>query len=433
MIPASVWERVEARLVAVQPAALAAELIRRPSHPGIARQEEEVVRFLADWLAAHGIAARVEEVAPGRPNLVARIGRVDADAPTILFCGHTDTVPLNDGDAGHGFSGEVRDGRLLGRGAADMKGPLAAMAAALVALDGALDELGGAATLAAVVDEEMESLGAEALVRSGLRADGAVVGEPTGNRVALGHRGLEWLAIDFTGRAAHGGTPERGVNAIVAAARFVSLVEQRLAAPFAARHHPLLGPPTLNFGTVRGGDQPSTVAAACTLTFDRRSLPGESYASMSAELAELLAEIEAEMPGLRTTLRRVEGGMATLEHCALLTAEDTPLARAAFAARRQVLGAGATAADEPIAFPAWTDGALLASFGGIPTIVLGPGDLADAHSPRESIDVAELETGARIYAALALELVGAAGSARVARVEGDRMGVARSNVAGADG
>lgn len=400
MIPGPLWERVTARLVAARLAALAAELVRIPSHPGVTRQEEGVAQHLAAWLAERGVAAELAEVAPGRPNVIAAVGSRDARAPRLLLCGHSDTVPLNAGDPGHGFSGEVLDGRLLGRGAVDMKGPLAAMAAALVAVDDALSELGVGAVLAAVVDEEMESLGAEALVLSGLRADGAVVGEPTANRVALGHRGLEWLAIEFQGRAAHGGAPERGVNAIVAASRFVALAEERLAPQFAARRHPLLGPPTLNFGTIRGGDQPSTVAAACTLTLDRRSVPGESYAGIVAELESLLGVVEAGMPGLRTSLRRLEGGMATLEHVALETPAEHPLARAAFAARRFVTG---DANDEPIAFPAWTDGALLAAFAGIPTIVVGPGDLADAHSPRESIGVAELEEGARIYAALALE------------------------------
>lgn len=400
MIAGPLWERVEARLRELQPAALAAELVRIPSHPGVERQEEAVARRLAAWLGERGVAAELSDIAPGRPNVIATVGSRDDAAPRLLFCGHTDTVPLNAGDAGHGFSGEIRDGRLLGRGAVDMKGPLAAMAAALVAVDAALAELGVGAVLAAVVDEEMESLGAEAVVHSGLRADGAVVGEPTNNRMALGHRGLEWLKIDFHGRAAHGGAPERGVNAIGAAARFIALAEERLLPVFAARRHSLLGPPTLNFGTIRGGDQPSTVAAACTLTLDRRSVPGESYAGIVAELEALLAEVEHAMPGLRTTLRRLEGGMATLEHVALETLADHPLARAAFAARRFVTG---DVHDEPVAFPAWTDGALLAAFGGMPTIVLGPGDLADAHSPRESIGVAELEEGARIYAALALE------------------------------
>ncbi len=277
-----------------------------------------------------------------------------------------------------------------------MKGPLAAMAAALVALR---DDLpAGEVVLAAVADEEMESIGAEALVHSGLRADGAVVGEPTNNRLALGHKGLEWLEIEFTGRAAHGGMPERGINAIVAAARFVDLATVSLAPRFEARRHPLLGPPTLNFGTIQGGDQPSTVAASCRLRLDRRSVPGESFESMTAELRELLTQVELGLPGLTTAIRRVPGGMATLEHVALATDAGAPIA---VSAARAV--AAVTGSSEATAFPAWTDGALLGAFAGIPTVILGPGDLADAHSPRESIAAAEIDQAALLYALLALD------------------------------
>lgn len=388
-------ERLRGVLESLEPVALAGELVRIPSHRGVERQEERVALALARWLETRGVAAEVTEVAPGRPNLLARVvGR--APGPRLLLCGHTDTVPLNAGDSGVGFSGELRDGRLFGRGAVDMKGPLAAMAAALVALRDNLPA--GEVVLAAVADEEMESIGAEALVRSGFRADGAVVGEPTGNRLALGHKGLEWLEIEFTGRAAHGGTPERGVNAILAAARFVDLATLSLAPRFEERRHPLLGPPTLNFGTIHGGDQPSTVAASCLLTLDRRIVPGESFEGVIAELGELLNQIELGLPGLSTAIRRVPGGMATLEHIALATDAEAPIARAA---ARAIAAVGEMS--PATAFPAWTDGALLAGFASIPTVLLGPGDLADAHSPRESIAAAEIDQAALIYAALAVE------------------------------
>ncbi len=385
-----------ARVDGAAAVALAAELVRIPSHPGLARQEERVAQALTRWLEGRGLAPRLDEAAPGRPNLLctvtgARSGR------RLVLCGHTDTVPLNADGAGVGFSGVERDGRLLGRGAVDMKGPLAAMAAALVALEGTLPA--GEVTLAAVVDEEMESIGAERLVAAGLAADGAVVGEPTSNLVALGHKGLEWLEIELTGRAAHGGTPEQGINAIVAAARFVTLVEERLQPVLAARRHPRLGRPTLNFGSARGGDQPSTVAARCRLALDRRTIPGETYATVIEELVELLAEVEAAMPGLTTRIGRMPGGMATLEHVALDTPPEHPLAAAAAGARERVTGRRG----EFTSFPAWTDGALLAGFGGVPTIVLGPGDLAFAHSPIESIPVAEIGEAARLYAALAVD------------------------------
>ncbi len=318
-----------------------------------------------------------------------------------MLCGHTDTVSLNAAEAGVGFSGEVRDGRLLGRGSADMKGALAAMAGALVALrrTGALDK--GAVTLAAVIDEEMESLGAEHLVREGLRADGCIVGEATSNRVAVGHKGLEWLEIELKGKSAHGGTPERGVSAIVAAARFVELASEELKRRFAARAHPVLGPPTFNVGTIQGGDQPSTVPARCVLRADRRSVPGERYESIVAELEELLQRVQSETPGLRFEVRRMPGGMASLEHVALVTPAGHPLVRAAAEARDEVCGSPG----ELTTFPAWTDGALLAEFGGIPSMVLGPGDLALAHSPSESVAVEELEQAARIYALSAIGFI----------------------------
>lgn len=375
---------------------LAQRLVRIPSHPGVERQEEAVALALAEFFAQHGVAAALDEAAPGRPNVLASVagGRPGRH---LLFCGHTDTVPLNTADPGFAFSGEIRDGLLLGRGSVDMKGPLAAMAAALVTLASPEALSAGRVTLAAVADEEMQSLGCERLVRSGFQADGAVVGEPTGNRIALGHRGLEWLLIDFVGRAAHGGRPEEGINAIAAAARFLRKAEEELLPAFAARAHPLLGPPTWNVGTIAGGDQPSTVAATCRVTLDRRTVPGETFDGVMEEIESLLAAVRAEMPGLAARVERVPGGMATLEHVGFATPADHPLTVAAVAAAKEVCGA----AGALTSFPAWTDGALLSAYAGIPTIVVGPGDLALAHAPHEAIAVDEIEAAARFYARLA--------------------------------
>jgi acetylornithine deacetylase/succinyl-diaminopimelate desuccinylase len=201
------------------------------------------------------------------------------------------------------------------------------------------------------------------------------------------------VAVDFTGRAAHGGTPQAGVNAIAAAARFLVLIEERLAPLFAARSHPLLGPPTLNPGRIRGGDQPSTVAARCTIEFDRRTVPGETWAGVVGELEELAREVEEAFPGLAIVVRRAVGGMATLDHLPLEISAEHPLVAAAAAAGRAARGAE----PERTSFPAWTDGALLSAFAGIPTLVCGPGDLARAHTPQEALPVAELFEAAAFY------------------------------------
>ncbi|MDH3254877.1 MAG: M20 family metallopeptidase [Acidobacteriota bacterium] len=391
-------ERLFAEIDRAGPLDLLSALIRIPSHRGIEKQEAALATALASHLEQHGLEPRLDEVADGRPNLLCTVGS-GAPGPHLLLCGHMDTVPLNAGEPGFGFSGELRDGMVLGRGAVDMKGALAAKAATLVALARCSLPHRGRVTLAAVIDEEMESLGAEALIADGFTADGAIVGEPTRNRVCLGHKGLEWLEIIFRGAAAHGGTPEAGINAIAAAARFLDLARTELAARWRNRVDPLLGSPTFNVGTIAGGDQPSTVAALCTLQADRRSVPGEDYALISGELQELMRRVESEMPGLTSELRRLPGGMATLEHVALSTPADDPVALAAAAAYRQVRGVRA----EFGAFPAWTDGALLSAFGDIPTIIMGPGDLAVAHSPREAVPTAEVLEAARLYAVTALE------------------------------
>jgi acetylornithine deacetylase/succinyl-diaminopimelate desuccinylase len=371
---------------------LLSELVRIPSHPGIPQQELGVAARLAEFLGQRGVGARLIEVRAGRPNLLACVdsGR---PGPHLVLCGHTDTVPLNRETPGVGFGGTIVDDRLQGRGAADMKGALAAMAGALASLQAGPGLRAGKVTLAAVIDEEMESLGCEALIAGGFSATGAIVGEPTQNRVALGHKGLEWLEIVFTGRAAHGGTPEAGVNAINGAAQFITLVEARLVPALQRKSHPLLGSPTINCGTIAGGDQPSTVAAQCVLRVDRRSVPGESYASLCAELQTLMTEVEQRRPGISCVLRRMPGGMATLEHLPAVIDPEHPLTRAARAACLTVTGE----AQSDLAFPAWTDAGLLANFASIPCVILGPGDLSVAHTPWESVPLAQVTDAVAVY------------------------------------
>jgi acetylornithine deacetylase/succinyl-diaminopimelate desuccinylase-like protein len=185
---------------------LVKRLVRCESHPGVSRQEEAVALELASYLGSRGITPTLTEVEPGRPNLLATI-QGPKPGPHLLLCGHTDTVGPYEADAAVLFNPVEREGRLYGRGAVDMKGPLGAMAAALAWLHQGTRLEAGRVSLAAIVDEEMQSLGAEALIRSGFSADAAIVGEPTANHVSIGNKGLEWLRVDFEGRTAHGERP----------------------------------------------------------------------------------------------------------------------------------------------------------------------------------------------------------------------------------
>jgi acetylornithine deacetylase/succinyl-diaminopimelate desuccinylase len=377
---------------------LLASLVKARSYPGIPRQEEAVARELGSFLDAHAIPPIIAEVREGRPNLLAT---VDSGRPGrhLLLCGHTDTVPPNAGIAVDLFAAVEKEGKLYGRGTADMKGALAAMAGALVDLTEKKSLAAGKVTLAAVVDEEMESLGAEALIRAGFRADAAVVGEPTSNKIAIGHKGLEWLSVEFTGRAAHGSTPEAGINAISAAAYFVRLVEEELGPEFKKRRDPVLGFPAINMGTISGGDQPSTVAAHCAIKLDRRWVTTETIEQVFSDLENLLNKVRARQAGLKTEVSRVPGGMATMIHGPLTIDPAHPIVKSA---QKALAGIGRQA-EELTVFPAWTDGALLSREGKIPTIIWGPGELGHAHSPEEYILLEEVHTAAEIYAAAALD------------------------------
>jgi acetylornithine deacetylase/succinyl-diaminopimelate desuccinylase family protein len=376
---------------------LLVSLIKARSHPGIPQQEAAVVAELKSFLEGHHIQTMIAEVKDGRPNLLAT---VDSGRPGrhILLCGHTDTVPPNAGSRVDFFAAVEKEGRLYGRGACDMKGALAAMAGALAGLSGEKPLAAGKVTLAAVIDEEMESLGAEALILSGFRADAAIVGEPTENRIAIGHKGLEWLAVEFTGRAAHGSTPEAGINAISAAAHFIRLVEEELAPQFEKRRDPVLGLPVINMGTISGGDQPSTVAAHCTVKLDRRWVTTETIEQVFADLEGLLAKVRKRRPGLTTRMARVPGGMATMIHGPLTIDRRHALVRSS---EKAFIDLGLNP-DDLTVFPAWTDGALLSREANIPTLIWGPGELKTAHSQEENVRLADVHLAARLYAKAAL-------------------------------
>ncbi len=370
-------------------------MVAAPSHPPVLRQEEGTVLALRAYLERNGLSCEVDEIRPGRPNLIASL---EGKKPGrhLLLCGHTDTVPPNKGSSADFFSAAIENGRMFGRGTVDMKGALAAMAGALAEIErsGGLDS--GRVTLAAVIDEELESLGTEALIKSEFKADGAVIGEATGNRVAIGHKGLEWLEARFFGKAVHGSVREEGIDAIAAAAHFVSLIESELIPAFSRRPDPLLGPSAINVGTIRGGQQPSIVPEECRVQVDRRWVTTETIEEVFAGLEALLAKVRAARPGLRTELVRMPEGMATMLHGPLVIDPGHPLVEAA---REAVSASGGDSSTT--VFPAWTDGALLSLYAGIPTIIWGPGDLKLAHSAEESIAVEDVLLAARLYAAAA--------------------------------
>ena len=291
------------------PVALARALIATPSvNPELEESgagEGAVAALTAEWLRGWGLSVESSEVAPGRWNVMGRLegrGAGEGAGPTLLLNGHLDTVGVA-GMSVDPFGGDLRDGRLWGRGSCDMKGGVAALLAATarVARSGAP----GSLIVALTADEEHASLGMEALVRSGMRGDAAVVCEPTSLSVMPAHKGFVWVEAAFQGRAAHGSRPDAGVDAIEHAGRYLTALgalKNRLAA---GKPHPLLGHGSFHAGTIEGGSTPSVYPDACRLVLERRTLPGENVAGIIGEFQTVLDELEADVPDLDAKLRKV--------------------------------------------------------------------------------------------------------------------------------
>ncbi|MER7245457.1 M20 family metallopeptidase [Kribbella sp. NPDC000426] len=339
-----------------------------------------------------GLDVQLSPVEPGRDNVT--ITLAGGNNPGLLLLGHTDVVPVGDGWTVDPYGGLLRDGRIYGRGASDMKGGLAAALIALAALRGT--PLSGPVELAAVVDEEETGKGIRAYIAEPQRQYvGCITAEPTDLQTIIAARGDSYLQVSVHGRASHAGNPDGGANAIYGAAGVVAEIE-RLHAELATAPHPLLGPATWSVGQINGGTGGSIVPAECVVVADRRLLPGESPAEVLADLGRRVAALHLEDRGLTVELAM------PMEMPAFETAADADLVRATEAARLD--GGG-----RPMPLAGWTaacDGGYIARDLGVPVVVLGPGSVTtQAHRADESVPVAELVTAARTYALAALRLL----------------------------
>ena len=323
--------------------------------------EAEIGRFVARWFDTHGIEAEYDEPAPGRANVVSRVcGR--GGGRSLLLNAHMDTVALGGADAS--LAARVDGNRVYGRGAYDMKASLAAiMLAGAAARE--LD-LAGDVIVTAVADEEAHSIGSERIAET-VRADAAIVAEPTELRLALAHKGFIWLELETHGRAAHGSRYDVGIDAIARmgpALAALGELDARLRAD--GREHPLLGGASLHASLIEGGQELSTYPERCMLKVERRTLPGESAESVEAELGAIAADAT-----VRTTFAREP----------LETAPAAEIVHAVAASAERLLGRS----PELVGVPFWTDAALFAA-AGIPTVVFGPaGD--GAHAETEWVDL----------------------------------------------
>lgn len=362
---------------------IATELVRfnTVNPPG---DEQAAALYVAGFLERRGGSVAQHDFSPGRSSLVATRGGSDASLAPLVLTGHLDTVLLGAKPWSADPFGETRGDRLYGRGSSDMK---AAVAAMLVAAATTGRRLRRGLTLVITAAEETGSAGARYLAQRGAlgRASGLLVGEPTGNRLAVAHKGALHLRYRTRGRTAHGSMPDLGDNAVTKALQaLASLDADRILPPTL---HPLLGEPTLTVTSIHGGDNVNSVPDACTFTLDVRTVPGVDH------------------DDTRLALERALGPCVELDACladmaAVGTDPGDPFVRCVAGVLSQGL--------RPVGVPYFTDASVLQpAYGGCPTVILGPGDPGQAHRTDEYCLIPNIEAATAIYGELVREWCGA--------------------------
>jgi len=364
------------------PVAIARLLVATPSvnpslEPGGAG-EGAVSELVADLLEGWGLSVETPVAAPGRRNVVATL---EGSGPTLLLNGHLDTVGVS-GMTVAPFDAEIVASRLVGRGACDMKGGVASLLAATARLAAGGDR--PSLLVALTADEEAASLGMDALVRSGTRADLAVVCEPTSLAVMPAHKGFVWLKATFRGRAAHGSRPDLGVDAIRHAALFVAALDRYTDVLRSRPPHPLLGHGSLHTGTIAGGTAASVYPDHCEVQLECRTMPGTDPEEVLSELGRVADELALHEPALDVDLETILARPGTE-----VDAESTLV--------RGLLEAGREHGVPPRVegMTAWVDAALL-NESGIPAVCYGPGSIEQAHTADEWIETGEIVTCAAV-------------------------------------
>ncbi|MFB0559722.1 MAG: M20 family metallopeptidase [Candidatus Lokiarchaeia archaeon] len=382
------WESVQNYLKEDEVIGLTQELVSIPSSKDVKGGERRIAEALASFFEKHGISSEIQRVGLGA-NIIARIGDPEA-SPTLILNGHLDTI-LATNMTIPPYEPTIKEGKLYGRGSCDMKAALAAMGAALAALNDAGVELKGSLLFTGVSGEETGSAGMRRIVERGPTADCAIVGEPTNLIITHGGYGITFATITVKGKAAHGSTPHEGINAIEKAAKLIVRMREKLPKIYAKRADPVVGPPTYNVGIIKSGTQPNIVPDKCTLVIDREVVPGETLEQMIADFQEIIDEIREEDSELDATL-----SIPAVDLQPLKTSIDQPFVKHLAQATQQILGSF-----EYTGRCGSTDASILAE-AGIPSVIFGPGEIKVAHSEVEYVDVEQVVNSAKIYTLTAL-------------------------------
>ncbi|MCY4019582.1 MAG: ArgE/DapE family deacylase [Chloroflexi bacterium] len=347
--------------------------------------EAAMAEFVAEWGRQNGLDVQVQEAAAGRPNTVL-IARGSGGGKSLMLNAHTDVVGVSGMDTP--FEPKIVDGCMYGRGAYDMKSGLAACMLALKRAQRMA--LSGDVIVSAVADEEYGSVGAEALLAEWERwpADAVLIAEPTELAISIAHRGFVWLEYEVNGVAAHGSRPQLGIDAIVKMGKVLTALDALDQKLCAQPRHDLLGSGSLHASFIEGGEEISMIPARCKLLAERRTIPGESAASVEAEAQALLDEIAATDPDFKARVK------ATFSRSPYGIAADHALVRTLKQHAEACLQS-----DVPVIGSSWWMDAALFGDHGIPTVVLGPAG-AGAHARVEWVNLESVARCQEIYTAL---------------------------------
>ena len=343
--------------------------------------EEAMAQLYETKLAELGLEVHSTPVSQGRRNVWGRL-KGSGGGPTIMLAGHMDTVGVEGYDGP--FQPFIEDGKMHGRGACDMKAGLAAYLEVVRQLKAAGDTLNGDLILAAVVDEEHAMTGSDHFGLNGPKIDHAIIAEPSELAICPVHKGQMCFGLRTKGVSVHSSLPHKGINAVNHMCRVVVALEEYAAELTTRTPHPMAGYPTLNIGTIRGGNSVSSVADWCTIDIDRRTIPGEDHEAVMAEIQAVVATVAANIPDMD-----YEFITADLDVPALGTPNSAPTVQALEAATAAVLGTSA----EIRSFSGSTDAPNFRC----EAVICGPGALAQCHSLNEWVEIKQIEQAVEIY------------------------------------
>jgi len=358
--------------------------------PAAGFREKEMADYLAERMSSMGLRVEQKEVRPQRPNVFGHLAGKEGHV-TLMLAGHMDTA-RTDGYA-EAYSGKTEEGLIYGRGACDMKAALAAYLAVVKAIQEGALKLKGNLIICGNMDEEFQMLGSKAIGQGGPRADQGIIGEPTGLQICPANKGRVSTKIITRGRAAHSSVPEQGINAVERMAHIIRAFEDYNEELLRRSPHALCGHGRFTPGVIRGGVQVNMVPDWCELEVDRRTLPGETREGVYEEFRGRIEKAKARFPDLVCEITEPTWLIVPND-----ISSDQPVVKAL---RRAHLAVNDR--DPGIqAFPAGSD----APYMGFPTVVCGPGSIAQAHTTREFVSLEEVVRAAKIYLHAALDLLG---------------------------